>query len=109
MPLRIDIRHGEAIMPRPADIDYPTLLGSPAPSLRAYRRETVVAETLEAITSLRRATADDPGLSLGVVESYRASILAKTRAPSLIALIGMVLADPPPAGQALRTSDGARS
>ncbi len=44
-----------------------------------------------------------------MVESYRASILAKTRAPSLIALIGMVLADPPPAGQASRTSDGARS
>ena len=55
VPLRIDIGHGDAVMPRPADIDYPTLLGSPAPRLRAYRRETVVAETLEAITSLGQA------------------------------------------------------
>jgi Nucleotidyl transferase AbiEii toxin, Type IV TA system len=53
--LRIDIGHGDAVVPRAAEIDYPTLLKSPAPRLRAYRRETVVAETLEAIASLGQA------------------------------------------------------
>jgi predicted nucleotidyltransferase component of viral defense system len=52
VPVRIDIGYGDAVTPAPTEIDYPTLLKSPAPHLRAYPRETVVAEKLEAITSL---------------------------------------------------------
>ena len=36
----------------PPDIEYPSLLDSPAPVLRAYPKETVVAEKLEALTAL---------------------------------------------------------
>jgi predicted nucleotidyltransferase component of viral defense system len=52
VPVRIDIGFGDVVTPRPAEIDYPTLLDAPAPHLRAYPRETVVAEKLEAIVSL---------------------------------------------------------
>lgn len=40
------------ITPAPVEIDYPTLLGNPAPHLRAYPVETVVAEKFEALTTL---------------------------------------------------------
>jgi predicted nucleotidyltransferase component of viral defense system len=52
VPVRVDIGFGDAVTPAPAEIAYPTLLDSPAPRVRAYPRETVVAEKLEAITSL---------------------------------------------------------
>lgn len=52
VPVRVDVGFGDAITPRPDEIDYPTLLDAPAPHLRAYPRETVVAEKLEAIVSL---------------------------------------------------------
>lgn len=52
VPMRIDIGFGDVVTPRPTEIDYPTLLDAPAPHLRAYPRETVVAEKLEAIVSL---------------------------------------------------------
>jgi predicted nucleotidyltransferase component of viral defense system len=52
IPLRIDIGYGDAVTPSPIDVDYPILLDGPAPRLKAYPRETVVAEKLEAITSL---------------------------------------------------------
>lgn len=52
VPVRVDIGYGDVVTPAPAEIDYPTLLDSPAPRVRAYPRETVVAEKLEAITSL---------------------------------------------------------
>lgn len=51
-PVRIDIGYGDAVTPQATEVDYPTLLDGPAPHLRAYPRETVVAEKLEAITSL---------------------------------------------------------
>jgi Nucleotidyl transferase AbiEii toxin, Type IV TA system len=43
---------GDVITPGPTGIEYPTLLNFPAPVLRAYPRETVVAEKLEALTAL---------------------------------------------------------
>lgn len=52
IPVRVDIGYGDAVTPAPAEIDYPTLLDGPALRVRAYPRETVVAEKLEAITSL---------------------------------------------------------
>src|SRR5216683_3330413 len=50
--VQIDIGFGDSIVPRPDEIEYPVLLEFPVPKLRAYPRETVVAEKLEAITVL---------------------------------------------------------
>jgi len=43
---------GDAVSPAPREVAYPTLLDSPAPVLRAYPRETVVAEKLHAMVDL---------------------------------------------------------
>jgi len=52
IPMQIDIGFGDVIVPRAAKIEYPTLLEFPAPVLQAYHKETVIAEKLEALTSL---------------------------------------------------------
>lgn len=52
IPMQIDIGFGDVIVPPPAEIEYPTLLEFPPPILLAYPKETVVAEKLEALTSL---------------------------------------------------------
>ncbi|HYN78669.1 MAG TPA: nucleotidyl transferase AbiEii/AbiGii toxin family protein, partial [Lamprocystis sp. (in: g-proteobacteria)] len=52
-PVQIDVGFGDAVTPSPTPVDYPTLLPDlPAPRLRAYPRETVVAEKLEALVGL---------------------------------------------------------
>ena len=49
----IDFGFGDAITPDARQVEYPTILkGSPAPHLRVYPRETVVAEKFEAMVSL---------------------------------------------------------
>ncbi len=50
--LQVDIGFGDAITPEAVVVEYPTLLEFPAPKLRAYPRETVVAEKLEAMVKL---------------------------------------------------------
>lgn len=52
LPIQVDVGFGDAITPDPVEIEYPTLLEAPAPVLRAYPPETVVAEKFEAIVSL---------------------------------------------------------
>lgn len=42
--IQVDIGFGDAITPAAVEIDYPVLLDAPAPHLRAYPVETVVAE-----------------------------------------------------------------
>lgn len=49
IPLQIDIGFGDAIIPIPLNIDYPTLLDLPKPNLRAYSKETVIAEKFHAM------------------------------------------------------------
>lgn len=52
-PVQIDVGYGDAVVPGPDDVRYPTLLTDmPEPQLRAYPRYTVVAEKLEALASL---------------------------------------------------------
>ena len=51
----VDIGFGDATEPSVEVIDYPVLLDMPAPRLRAYARETVVAEKFQAIVVLGRA------------------------------------------------------
>ena len=52
-PVQADIGFGDAVVPGPEEVDYPVILDEmPAPHLRVYPRYTVVAEKLEALTSL---------------------------------------------------------
>ncbi|MEK7331680.1 MAG: nucleotidyl transferase AbiEii/AbiGii toxin family protein [Candidatus Eisenbacteria bacterium] len=50
--VQMDVGFGDAVVPAAEWIDYPTLLGLPAPRVRAYTRYTVISEKLEAIVSL---------------------------------------------------------
>ena len=52
LPIQIDVGFGDVITPEAIEIEYPVLLDAPAPILRAYPPETVVAEKTEAIVSL---------------------------------------------------------
>jgi predicted nucleotidyltransferase component of viral defense system len=53
IPLQIDIGFGDAVTPEPQQTEYTVLLSSlPAPYIRVYPRETVVAEKLQAMVSL---------------------------------------------------------
>ncbi len=51
IPIQIDVGFGDAITPGPIEIDYPALLDAPAPHLRAYPIETVVAEKFHALAT----------------------------------------------------------
>jgi predicted nucleotidyltransferase component of viral defense system len=55
VPIQVDVGFGDAVTPEPVEIDYPTLLDAPAPHLRAYPVETVVAEKFEALVTLGMA------------------------------------------------------
>lgn len=50
--LQVDVGFGDAITPAAAMVDFPPLLDFPPPRLRAYPRETVVAEKVEAMVQL---------------------------------------------------------
>lgn len=51
--IQIDIGFGDAVTPGPEDVQYPVMLPEfEAPKLRVYPRYTVVAEKLEALSSL---------------------------------------------------------
>ncbi|BCW92318.1 MAG: hypothetical protein KatS3mg007_0212 [Thermoanaerobaculum sp.] len=49
IPMQVDVGFGNAIEPPATDETYPTLLDGPAPRIRAYPVEAVVAEKLHAI------------------------------------------------------------
>jgi predicted nucleotidyltransferase component of viral defense system len=49
MTVQVDVGIGDAVTPEPEWLDYPGLLNMPRPRLRAYPRESVVAEKLHAI------------------------------------------------------------
>ena len=51
--VQLNLGFGDAVVPEPADITYPTLLSDlPAPDLLAYPREAAVAEKFEAMVKL---------------------------------------------------------
>ena len=52
IPLQIDVGFGDTVTPGPQEIEFPVLLEFPAPRLRAYPRETVAAEKIEAFVKL---------------------------------------------------------
>ena len=52
IPVQCDVGFGDAVTPAAMHQEFPTLLQLPAPRLRAYPPETVVAEKLEALVKL---------------------------------------------------------
>ncbi|MGH9866469.1 MAG: nucleotidyl transferase AbiEii/AbiGii toxin family protein, partial [Candidatus Acidiferrales bacterium] len=53
--MQVDVGFGDVIVPPPKEIQYPAMLNFPNPRLRAYPREAVVAEKLEALVKLGMA------------------------------------------------------
>ena len=53
--VQIDVGIGDAIVPAPEWLQYPSLLGFPPPRLRVYRPETAIAEKLHAMVELGEA------------------------------------------------------
>lgn len=52
--MQIDMGFSDVVTPGPVEINYPAILDYPAPVLRAYNRETAIAEKFEAMISLGR-------------------------------------------------------
>lgn len=52
LPMRIDIGFSDLILPCPALVRYPSLLDLPAPELRGYTPQTMIAEKFESIVRL---------------------------------------------------------
>ena len=51
--LKIDIGYGDVVVPPDEVVDYPTLLSFPAPKLRTYSKEAVIAEKFHAISQYK--------------------------------------------------------
>lgn len=51
-PIQVDVGFGDAITPEAQDVELPVILELPVPHLRAYPKETVIAEKLHAMTVL---------------------------------------------------------
>lgn len=49
--VQVDIGYGDAVLPPPTRLTFPTLLDLPAPTILAYPRETVVAEKYHALVT----------------------------------------------------------
>ncbi len=52
IPIQLDVGFGDVMHPGADECEYPTLLAFPAPQLRTYPRETVVAEKFQAMVYL---------------------------------------------------------
>lgn len=50
--LQVDVGFGDAVVPAAEEIMFPSLLNLPAPRIRGYPRETVVAEKFQAMVAL---------------------------------------------------------
>ena len=50
--LQVDVGFGDAVTPFPDLVDFPSLLDFPAPRIRAYPRETAIAEKYQAMVQL---------------------------------------------------------
>jgi hypothetical protein len=51
IPLQIDLGLGDAVTPEAVEIEFPVLLGFPAPRVLSYTPETVIAEKVETMVS----------------------------------------------------------
>jgi len=64
IPMQIDLGFGDVVHPAPLEQPYPTLLEFPAPQLRMYPREALVAEKFEAILNLGTTVQRHPVLRI---------------------------------------------
>ncbi|MGJ8530795.1 MAG: nucleotidyl transferase AbiEii/AbiGii toxin family protein [Alphaproteobacteria bacterium] len=55
VPVSVDIGFGDATEPGAEDLIFPVMLDMPAPKLRGYARETVIAEKFQAMVALGHA------------------------------------------------------
>lgn len=55
IPLQVDIGQGDSVVPAPCTLEYPSMLSLPRPRLKAYCRETVIAEKCHAMVELASA------------------------------------------------------
>jgi predicted nucleotidyltransferase component of viral defense system len=55
LAVQVDVGFGDSAVPPPTTIEFPTLLPFPGPVIRAYAKETVVAEKLHAMVDLGMA------------------------------------------------------
>lgn len=55
VPVSVDIGFGDATEPGAEDLNFPVMLDMPAPKLRGYARETVIAEKFQAMVALGHA------------------------------------------------------
>ena len=49
LSIQIDIGFGDVIFPKAIKFDYPTILGSPSPSIRGYSKESIISEKFHAM------------------------------------------------------------
>jgi hypothetical protein len=91
--MQVDIGFGDRLVPAPDTIAFPTILDFPAPRLRGYRRETVIAEKLHAMVFLG-------ALNSRMKDFYDVWLLATT-----FEFDGATLADAIKATFATRTTD----
>lgn len=52
LAIQVDVGIGDAVTPAPQWLEYPSMLDLPRPRLRAYQRETVIAEKVHAMVEL---------------------------------------------------------
>lgn len=52
IPLQVDVASGDAVVPGPEEVHYPTILDQPSPQILAYPRYTVVSEKFQAMVML---------------------------------------------------------
>ncbi|TAK51252.1 MAG: nucleotidyl transferase AbiEii/AbiGii toxin family protein [Gammaproteobacteria bacterium] len=114
--VQVDVGIGDAVVPEPQWIEYPSLLNLPRPRLRAYRPETAIAEKLHAMVTLGAANsrmrdffdvhaltrkfAEIPGKSAQWM-GFTRRLLGGTPAPELAAVIDAVAVFAGPALQAV--------
>src|SRR6266700_4043680 len=53
--VQVDVGIGDAVVPEPEWLEYPSLLDFPMPRLKVYRPETAIAEKLHAMVKIGRA------------------------------------------------------
>lgn len=77
--LQIDVGFGDTVIPQPEELEYPTLLGMPAPRIKGYPKESVVSEKLQALVALGMANSRMKDFydlwTLGKVFSFEAPVL----------------------------------
>jgi predicted nucleotidyltransferase component of viral defense system len=95
----IDIGFGDAIEPGLSEVELPVLLDRPAPRLRAYARETVIAEKFQAMVVLGRANSRMKDLydiwMLARSYEFRSDALARAIAATFSRRKTAIPAEPP--------------